>query len=67
MDLLSHGLDDADHDVLQAFSLRVVVQDQVVALLSVCAAERGRPHPRVDGAQVVVQRVQVLGKKGFQI
>lgn len=60
VDLLSDGLDDADHDVLQAFSLRVVVKDQAVALLCVRAAEGWRPHPRVDGAQVVVQSIQIL-------
>lgn len=60
VDLLSDGLDDADHDVLQAFSLRVVVKDQAVALLCVRAAEGWRPHPGVDGAQVVVQSIQIL-------
>lgn len=60
VDLLSDGLNDANHNVLQAFSLRVVVKNQAVALLCVRAAEGWRPHPRVDGAQVVVQRVEIL-------
>lgn len=60
VDLLSDGLNDADHDVLQAFSLRVVVKNQAVALLCVGAAEGRRPHPRVDGAQVVVQSIEIL-------
>lgn len=54
MDLLGDCLDDANHNVLKTFSLRVVVKDQVVAFLGVCAAEGGGSHPGVDGTQVVM-------------
>lgn len=60
VDLLSHGFNDANHNVLQAFSLRVVVKNEAVPLLRVRAAEGWRPHPRVDGAQVVMQSVKIL-------
>lgn len=58
---LGHLLDDADDDVLEARTVRVVVQHQLAVLLR--APERGRPHAGVQGAQVVVQRVQILNPK----
>lgn len=60
MDLLGYGLDDADDDVLQSLSLRVIVQDEAVSLLRICAAEWRRTHARVDGTQVVMESIQVL-------
>ena len=54
VDLLSDGFNDANHNVLQAFSLWVVVKNQIVPLLSICAAERGSPHPGIDGTEVVM-------------
>lgn len=54
MDLLSDSLDDADDNVLQAFSLRVVVKNQIVPLLCIGAAEWGSPHPGINGTQVVM-------------
>lgn len=54
VDLLSDGFNDANHNVLQAFSLWVVVKNQIVPLLSICAAEWGSPHPGIDGTEVVM-------------
>lgn len=54
MDLLSNSFNDANHNVLQAFSLGVVVKNQIVPLLCVGAAERGSPHTRINGTQVVM-------------
>jgi len=54
---ISH-LDDADDYVLEARPLRVVVEQQLAILLR--AAEGGGPHSGVQGAQVVVQGVQIL-------
>lgn len=51
-------LHDPDHDVLQSRPLRVVVQHELAVRLR--AAERRSPHARVERAQVVVQRIQVL-------
>lgn len=60
MDLLGHGLDDADDDVLQPLPLGVVVQDEAVSLLGVRAAERRSAHAGVDGSQVVMESIEVL-------
>lgn len=60
MDLLGHGLDDADDDVLQSLSLRVIVQDEAVPFLGIGAAEGWSTHAGVDGTQVVVKSIQVL-------
>lgn len=51
-------LDYADDNVLQARPFRVVVQQQFAILFR--AAKRGRPHARIQGAQMVVQGVQIL-------
>lgn len=60
MDLLSNSFNDANHNVLQAFPLWVVVKDQVVSFLSVSAAKWGSPHPRINGAQVIMESIEVL-------
>lgn len=60
MDLLGDGLDDANDDVLQSLSLRVIVQDEAVSLLGVRTAERWSTHAGVDGSQVVMESVKVL-------
>lgn len=60
VDLLSNSFNDANHNILQAFPLGVVVKDQVVSFLSIGAAKRRRPHPGIDGAQVIMESVQVL-------
>lgn len=51
-------LDYADDNVLQARPFRVVVQQQLAILFR--TAKRGRPHARIQGAQMVVQGVQIL-------
>lgn len=60
MDLLGDRFDDANHNVLEALSLRVVVKYEVVSFLRVCAAEWGGSHPGIDGTQVVMQGIQIL-------
>lgn len=54
---VSH-LDDADDYVLEARPFRIVMEEQLAILLR--AAEGGSPHSRIQGAQVVVQGVQIL-------
>lgn len=51
-------LDYADDNVLQARPFRVVVQQQFAILFR--AAKRGRPHAWIQGAQMVVQGIQIL-------
>lgn len=60
VDLLSNSFNDANHNILQAFPLGVVVKDQVVSFLSIGAAKRRSPHPGIDGAQVIMESIQVL-------
>ena len=62
--LLGYRFYDPDDNVLQAFSLRVVVQDKPFALLGVGAPKGRRPHTRVDGRKVVVQGIEVLQGRG---
>ena len=64
MYLLSYCLDDSDDNILQPFSLWVVVQDESFALLRIGAAEGRRPHAWVDGSKVVMQSIKVLQGRG---
>ena len=58
------GLSDAphqpDHDVFQALSLRVVVENERTIAVPCAASEGWGAHAGVDGGQVVVQGVEVL-------
>lgn len=60
MDLLGDSFNDADHNVLEAFPLGVVVKDQIVPLLCIGAAEGRSSHPRINSAQVVMKSIQIL-------
>ena len=49
----------ANHDEFKARSIGVVMENEVADRV-LRAAKRGRSHARIDCAQVIVQRVQVL-------
>ena len=53
-------LDNTDDDVFQSWPVGVVVEDQSAVFRAFCAPEGRSAHARIQGAQMIVQGVQVL-------
>lgn len=60
MDLLSYCFDDANDNILQTFSFRIVMQNESLPLLCIRASEGRGSHTRVNCSKVVMQSIQVL-------
>ena len=50
----------ANHNVLQSYSFRIIMQDHGTITFALTTSKWWRPHSRVDRCQMIVKRVKVL-------
>lgn len=53
--------------MLQARSVRVIVEHQSTVFWSFSASERRRSHPRVQGTEMIMQTIQILKHKQIRL
>lgn len=53
-------LDNADNDVLQARSVRIIMQNKRAILWSLCTSKGWCSHARIESTQMIMKRIQVL-------